>query len=348
MKRRAVIGAALVAVGLIACSPSRPTESGGFELRAPAEMAPGTSAQLKARTVTSGNVTKDVTGLVEWRSSNPPVLTVTADGLATAIAPGEAEIIARYLRRSSTARTFVLPTDTFRLTGRVVNESGAGVGGATITILSGTGAGLTATTDSAGSYALYGIRGALRIEIKRSGYRREIADIDVSAHRTFDLRLAAEGTVRSVEGTYSLTVAAESCDPIPPGAPRRRTYLATVTQTGERLDVVLSGADFLIVNGRGDRFSGRIDPDDAVTFQIGRHDGSFYYFYTAEWDVMERLANEVLVIHGSVVATPTSAGIFGTLAGAINVAWGTTAPQGFSTYCRGRHRFEMVKHSERR
>lgn len=348
MRRKAAIGAALMTVVLNACSPSRPTESGRFELRAPAEMAPGTTAQLTARTVTSGNITQDVTGLVEWRSSNPPVLTVTADGLATAIAPGEAEVIARYLRRSTTARTLVLPTNTFRLTGRVVNESGSGVAGATITILSGPDAGSTATTDSAGSYAFYGIRGTLRIEIKRSGYRREIADIDVTAHRTLDLRLAAEGTVRNLEGTYSLTVAAESCDPSPPGAPRIRTYTATITQTGGRLDVVLSGADFLIVNGRGDRFSGGIDPDDDVTFQIGRHDGSFYYFYTAEWDVMERLANEVLVIHGRVVATPTSSGIFGTLGGAINVASGTTPPQGFSTYCRGRHRFEMVKQSERR
>jgi hypothetical protein len=124
-----------------------------------------------------------------------------------------------------------------------------------------------------------------------------------------------------------------------------REYTATITQSGSQLDVVLSGADFIVIGGRGDRFSGIVDAEDRVTFAVGHDDGSFYYFYTAQWDVVERLtAANALVAHGTVTATASSTGIFGTLAGAINLSAGTTPPFGpFQAYCRGRHGFDMVR-----
>ena len=51
--------------------------------------------------------------------------------------------------------------------------------------------------------------------------------------------------------------------------PETRTYDATVTQDGPRLTVALSGADFLVIRGRGDAFTGFVDAGNRVTFPIG-------------------------------------------------------------------------------
>jgi len=349
--RHTAIGVGLLAtVVLLSCekSPTGPIAAISVvrvELSVPSEIAPGTSVQLSAKAIKSDNSIEDVTAKAEWSSSNPGVLTVNAAGVANAIANGEAQVIARYARRSDSAHTFVLPIGTFRLTGQVVTESGAGISGVTVRIISGVGEGLTASTGVFGDYALYGVGGRARIQAMKNGYRSEIGEIDVTAHRTFDFRLAPEGSRRNLEGTYTLTIAAGQCSGpgTLPQAARTRTYTATVAQTGERLDVLLTDADFIVTGGRGDRFSGVVDPNDQVTFVVGHDDGTFYYFYTAEYDVVERFTDRALIVHGTVVATATLSRISGTLSGAINLSSGTAPPFLPSAYCRGLHRFDMVR-----
>ena len=53
-----------------------------------------------------------------------------------------------------------------------------------------------------------------------------------------------------------------------------------MTQSGPILHVALSGAeDFLIQNGRGNAFDGRVEPD-GVTFSLGSLGAyAYYYFY---------------------------------------------------------------------
>ena len=73
----------------------------------------------------------------------------------------------------------------------------------------------------------------------------------------------------SVAGTYSVTfTAASSCSQLPVDR-RSRTYTATISQTGSKLDVVLSGAKFWEHSalGRLNRFSGALF-GDAVVFWI--------------------------------------------------------------------------------
>ena len=59
-----------------------------------ATVTAGTSHQLAATATMSDGTTKDVTGSVVWASSNPTIATITSSGLVAAIAAGTAQITA--------------------------------------------------------------------------------------------------------------------------------------------------------------------------------------------------------------------------------------------------------------
>ena len=342
-------GLVLIAAGLLSACGDGATEPGPairLELSGPGEIVPGTSRQFRATAVGAWNAPADVTGRAEWSSSNPAVLSVDANGVAQARVAGEALVIARFSGQSASTTVFALPLGTFRLTGRVLDESGAPIAGAAVRVLGGIGAGLTATTGSPGDYALYGVAGLVRLQAARTGYRTEVADITIDGHRSREVRLQSAATLREVAGIYTLTVAAESCSGgVLPVAARTRTYTATIAQSDTRLDVVLSGAEFIITGGRGDRFSGFIDTEDNVRFVIGEDDASFYYYYySTAWDVVERFRDrEALILHGSVSASAAADRITGSLSGAINLAIGNAPPFGFMVRCRGSHRFSLLR-----
>jgi hypothetical protein len=129
-----------------------------------------------------------------------------------------------------------------------------------------------------------------------------------------------------------------------PSGSTTRSYTATVAQSGSTLDVRLSGADFVVTQGRGDHFSGFVGPNDDVAFTIGSP--TYYYYYCSAFDVVERLTNNTaLIVNGNVTASATSAGISGTLIGSFILAQGLTNPSwGLEVICRGgTHRFEMVR-----
>ncbi len=120
--------------------------------------------------------------------------------------------------------------------------------------------------------------------------------------------------VASFAGLYTLTITvASDCRPSPPTAqfsgPRTRTYTAAVTQNGPILHVALSGADFLIQNGRGNAFDGRIEPD-GVTFSLGTLGAyAYYYFYYSLGlpDVVEKVsATEYLALLGKAFTKSSS------------------------------------------
>ena len=96
--------------------------------------------------------------------------------------------------------------------------------------------------------------------------------------------------------------------------PDTRSYDATVTQDGPRLTVTLSGADFIVIRGRGNAFSGFIDAGNRVTFAIGDPSDEYHY---GPYDLVERIDDaRALIVSGSVTAELSSTGISGTLSGA--------------------------------
>ena len=314
-----------------------------IEVVAPSSIAPGTSAQLTANAIKTDGSVENVTSQSVWSSNAAGFVPVTSSGLATGTQRGEATVSARYQNRSGFARILVLPDGTFRLGGQVTEAGIVPLEGATISVIEGTGEGLTAVTSPAGSYAIYGVAGTVRLQAKKDGYANRIAETQVNGNRGLNFDLTFNGERPEIDGRYSMRVTVQGqCfgAPIPDSA-RSRTYIATIDQNDARLTVTLSGADFAVTNGRGNRFNGVVLSDRA-SFVLG--DAYYYYYYgPGQFDLVERIPPDALVINGTANGTLSPSGISGTLSGVVALTNRQTAPfWPFTSQCFSQsHTFEM-------
>ena len=304
-----------------------------IEMTAPDSIPPGASVQLTAIVFRSDGSTEDVTRQAQWFSSYPGIVHIGLDGVATGVARGEVSISVRHQDRIALKTVLVVPSGTFKLTG-TVTENGYQVGGVRLTVISGQGTELTATTADDGKFVLYGVGGDVRIELIKPGYFRKLEEITVNANARHDMTLVAERQRRDLHGTYSLSISADcgsnSLRPLP-DAVRQRTYSAVVTQSGPTLMVDLAG------DMRYKTFWGVVEPDDNVRFKVTNED--FYYGnLPAIVEVLQ--PGETLAIAGFVSATATSTRIEGLLSGHISV---TTTVFSQSSGCEGNHRFVMER-----
>jgi hypothetical protein len=222
-----------------------------------------------------------------------------------------------------------VPAGTYKVSGRIT-EGGLALQGVALRVMRGTGEGLTATSDLNGQFTFFGLAGDVRIQASKGGYLDAFRDLSVGSTTTDNFELAPARQRKDLTGTYSMTIGAPTCSgsaPFPDDV-RSRTYTATVTQTGRVLNVALSGADFIVSSGRGDHFSGTIDPLDNVAFAIG---DSFYYYYfyynQNVFDVVERLDDSrSFTVAGVVTATVRGSEIAGTLSGSFIVLRGSRPP----------------------
>ena len=319
-----------------------------IELVAPSEIAPDESVQLTANAVKSDGSVENVSTQAQWTPLNSQVVQLSSTGLATGKNRGEQFVTARFGGRSGSARIFVLPKGTFRLTGNI-QESGFGLTNVTLTVISGVGEGLTALSGFNGSYVLYGVSGPVQIHSKKEGYLNSIQQVDVSAHRTHDFNMVAERQRQEYRGTYTLTISAASPCRFTSGTfpddAKRRIYTATIAQDVGRLTVTLTDADFIVTNGHGNRFVGLVDPSDRMSFQIGDAYSYYYYYYSGNFDIVERFSGTALLVSGIVGARGTPGRISGTLAGSILIARTASPPfLSFSSTCHAdAHGFEMVR-----
>ena len=289
--------------------------------------------QLRATAVRSDRSTEIVTA--EWSSSDPAVIQVDATGLATAIARGEATVRATVEGRTGDVRLLSLPSGTFKLAGRVLEE-GRPVEGVSLTVSEGVGQGLTATSDTSGTFALYGVAGRVRIQARKDQYRETVREVTVNSNTTDSFEIAVSRQFRNMAGTYALTLTAAPCSggrwtlgPFPEAAKLRR-YTANIVQDGPELGVTLGGATFLLNERGGNSFFGLIDSDDTVTFAIGSDVHSFYayfFYYFDKFSVVERFDDtSSLVIVGNITARTTPTEISGTLSGMLMTGEGAELP----------------------
>ena len=115
-----------------------------------------------------------------------------------------------------------------------------------------------------------------------------------------------------------------------------------MTQSGQALTVSLAGAPFVVTAGRGDKFSGTIDPADNISFSIG----NFYYYYYLTPDsfaLVERLDDShTFSLVGIVTAKVNGSEIAGTLNGSFVVLQGTQTRFSIQSTCFSRtHTFVM-------
>ena len=310
----------------------------------PGSVPPGQTAEYTATASFADGSTRDVTKEVVWRvepgccaDSPGPVLTVSVEGVVTALRAGEAFVSASLATRRSSRNVLVLPAGTFRHHG-FVDDGGVPVSGATVIVTEGVAAGLSTTTEPNGNYRLYGVAGPTDIAVSKPGYVEQKQELTVTSNiQSLVFHLALSEPRADVAGVYTLTViAAPECASRLPPAARERRYEAVLAQSGARVTATLEGATFYQSGGeRYNRFYGAVEPA-GVTFRL--NEGSYYYHH----DVLEQLtAATYFSMWGSVVLTGSSARRSGTLEGVIAVLGGSAAE---NASCASKaHRFELTR-----
>jgi hypothetical protein len=303
----------------------------------PQAVAPGQTVQFTATASLSNGTTADYTRKVFWSTSATSVLTITHDtGQATGQSVGDVTIQANLYAtgaccQAAITRTVLTP-NTYRLTG-TVGESGLPVQGATITVLSGTGAGLSTSTDGGGAYRLYGVAGAIQVKFSKPGYNDIVKTFTAIQNDVLDFPEATQSAaIPSLAGPYTLTLTADpACPtvamnriaPLPDDFRQPRSYAASLIQNGPSLSVTLTGSQ--LVTGQN-QFTGRVQPD-SIQFQVGSYD----YYYGLTGAVAERLsATQEFEFGGQVAAQRSGSTIVGQLNGTLQIV---TLPSAISAQC---------------
>jgi hypothetical protein len=287
------------------------------EIVGPRSIAPGQTIQFTAIAHRSDGTTLDVTNTAAWRCFPVTAMSISATGLATGLALGESFIQVVSSNRFSSKEIVVVPTGTYRLVGLVgeLDVPTAPVVGARVEV-AGSSA-VFAITDASGRYRLYGVpSGNVQLQLSKDGYETNVVSVLVSDHQTQNFTLTLRFPRADVAGTYTLTInAAGDCAAKLPEEARTRTYTAVLTQVGPQIEATLTSGTFALNrNSKGNRFRGRVEPDQVV-FTLAPYDG-YYYSYGYYADLAEQLNTSLyLVISGSVVTSITTSRLSGSLNG---------------------------------
>lgn len=316
MNKQFSVGAFVVTLALlsvaVACdkSPTRPGTGDGnsttrLEISGPDTIAPGAQAQYTLTAFLPNGTTRDATANGSWRSSTPSVAGIDQSGRATGQRNGETIISASVAASGSAKTVMVLPAGTFRVKGRVVDESTSeNVRSAEVRIRPASGPDLRTTTNPSGEFTLYGVPADAELEVASFGYVRHTEVLRLLDHATLQIRLKRGAPGTEVPGAYRLTVTAGTCRPSLPGRPplaaelRSRTYDAVITQNGSTIDVTLSDAEFFTRDGKtSNRFSAWADRN-VINVYLHGPDSYYYEFYLPYFisDVIERLPDGTFLI----------------------------------------------------
>lgn len=302
----------------------------GVEIAGPASIPQGQSAQYTA-TARMSDGTARVPKTVKWTSTQPVLFQVSASGLVTATqVRGEAALLVEVVVQNGKAPTragrdiLVMPDGTFRLVGTVTEAeaNGIAIGGVRVEArVDEDGPVATfATSGPDGRYKLYGVPGDSYLRVWKDGYVAATDRLRLGAHETRNIQLRVEGGRASIAGDYTMTVDAGASGCFSKALPeelRRRSYDATVTQNGPRLEVRLTSPAFALDGqGRGNRFNGTASSTQARLTMADF--GWPYYSPTAPThpDIAERLPDgTTLVVAGEATLSQTADGWSGTMLG---------------------------------
>jgi hypothetical protein len=143
----------------------------------------GETVPFVATAVLSDSSTRNVSGDAEWRSSNTAVVTVSANGLVTGVATGEATVTATYSGLNA-SQALTLVVQVFTLSGRILDvETGAPIERAEVEVMTGRDAGVTSTnTDRSGTYTVSGLHpGQFSGRGRARGYESRDKSVSIAA-----------------------------------------------------------------------------------------------------------------------------------------------------------------------
>ena len=328
MRERVALCISLILIGVFAACGSPPAATQPSPTSAPKTAVTGRSLTITGPSLVASNQTaafiatesfddgstQDVTAQAHWLAGAPGILSVTGPGQATGHSSGETSLQVSLSGLSATVNVLVLPSSAFRLIG-TVSEGISPLTNASVTVTSGTGAGLSAQTDANGQYRLYGVAGAIQIRATKVGFNDGTVSATVTANGVEDITLTTVIPEPTIAGTYAMTLDAGPTCPLPTEEMERH-YTATITQTGSTFKVVLSGATFLTQNGLGNSFLGQV-VSGQISYQLSGGDG---YYPPSYPDFVESIADgRLFVVLGGGVLVQSGANLSGTLSGVLFV-----------------------------
>jgi hypothetical protein len=305
-----------------AAGPAPVITTAEVEMVGPEIVPLGETIQFRLMARLTDGSSADVTHEARWswgstERVSPELVSISSPGLVKGLNGGEAWVSAEFDGRRGVRLVMVLPAGTYRLTGTVV-EADAHAGrviGARIDVTTGIGSGVTAITNSAGIYRLYGVTNGAGLRVTKDGYQPVTLTATVADHHAVqDVALPLLAPRVTVSGIYTLTIAAaDQCglglgDGQVPEEARLRTYGATVRQEGPQLWVTLIPASGAPMAAGHQGFRGRAEPGGA-SFYLRWDDGY-------EPEVAEQLTtSRFLIVDGTVTATGSANRLAGTLSG---------------------------------
>jgi hypothetical protein len=243
------VSSILVLALAMACerAPTTPTPSEPVvtrvEVIAPRSLAPGANVQLQLIGHRTNGSTLDLTSTARFYTNASETLQTSSTGMTTALRLGEGVVVGQTDTLSSSREIVVVPDGTYRVVGRVFEESAPSlpVAGARV---ESAGA-LPMDTDFSGQYRLYGVAGAGRLRISKTGYLTRDVALSIADHHIEDVSLPVAGPRVDVAGVYQMTIdVGVECREKIPEALQARRYTAAITQLGSEIRVVLTGARF--------------------------------------------------------------------------------------------------------
>ena len=333
MQKPLAVGALVVALVLLTiasgCDKS-PTSPGGngnatqIAISGPDTIAPGGQVQFTVTATQNGARQGAVNPT--WRSSNPAIASIDASGRATGNANGEATITASFNGASSSKGIVVLPQGTFRVRGRVFDEStNQNLRSADVRVRAASGVDLRTTTSPSGDFVLYGVPAEAELEVTSAGYSLYKEVLQLREHTTLQIRLKRDTSLPPVAGNYTLAVTAATCAsntgrPTLRSDLRSRTYGAAITQIGNNTTVVLSNADFFSRDGNTSNLFRAFLDRGVLSLSLYGPDNYYYDYYLPFFisDVIERLNDGTfLITSGYGPVTQTADGLRSTIAGGL-------------------------------
>jgi hypothetical protein len=247
-----------------------------LELTGPTTFAPGESVAftLMAR-VTNGKDT-DVTSTSQWNSTNPSVLTSQGPGRYRANTAGDSQISVNYGRLNASREVIVVPTGTFRVTGRVTESDGPfPISGARVQARDSSGNGPSTESDGSGFFRLFGVAPDSEIVVSRAGYSENTRHVTIDKHSTVNFEMILNGPRPRVDGTYTVTLDLSGCrDGFRPEY-AHRVYTAVVQQSGSSVEVRFTEPSFAVNSANlGNLMQGRVEGTGLFLYAQ-----SFYYYY---------------------------------------------------------------------
>ena len=241
-------------------TPTPPTVTSVTVTGAGESANPGQTTQLTASATYSDGSTATVTEQATWVSANSSIATVSATGLVTFVAVGEAEVRATFQSVSGMARLTVnaAPVQRYQLTGRITDaDNNRGVESVRVEVTEGPDAQRAATTDVDGMYTLSNLAaGTFNVKITHSKYETETRAVTLAGPTRLDVALRPvqlTPPTATAYGTYSvtITVTSQNCStPVIPDPTGTVTLSGKTNGTQLSVRIVERGTTRTYTNGR--------------------------------------------------------------------------------------------------